>query len=933
MIEKSARSDSRWALYCFAVTFLIYIAFIPHFLTYSSPPTGDQPFYLMDVASLAQDHDLDVRNNYDQFDFDKFYALAPHPPDFAGMSAPYPIGRQLALSTARPDAEQYSFHPPGLPVLLTPFWIIGGLFQVWWPGTVIGMALIGALTATNIFLLAYEVGGRRWVAGLVWLALAFSSPLMTYSYLIFTELPAGLLLIYAFRRLSLGWAANGPARRLLIGFCIGYIPWLSWRCAPIAVGLALYAAYTWWRAAGSGQRAAGSDERAAGSGQRAAGQIEDQGLAIEGRIEDGAGIEAQIERRETEAEGQIAGRPLRGPHRNEQLANSGTPAADPIEKPVSQTATPVAAQPATSGPRPSALVARLASAAWLGGPLAGLVLLIPIYSLILFGQLLPSSHLRDEPIEPVFYWPWAGLQQLTLFTTGFFGQLFDQTFGLLTFAPVYILAAVGAIALGLDRRPEMRRLGLWLAVLVLPYGLMMAAFQNWTGAWCPPARYLTTLVPLLAAPLAASLAALAGTWMGWLYGLVYTILALPGLGLMAVRLQDARIFWPSSNTIVFDFLYLSPESPFFQKIDFRPFLPSFILPDEVRQPTNSGWIIAAATGIVLLGYGLLLFRRRQQRAPAGVSGSRWAPALHGVAWVGALAALGGGWYTVNYEYLQHKTILTEERRWMIERDPPLPDVRGIAYLGGKVYIAVYGERQPDGSTAPGQVGVIDVQAADGTYAVVQPSNKTSALAWSNPGDIQVGPDGLLYVLNNGPKEQALLVIQPDGRVVRQVNLDQTTTAAKGLHVSADGTLYVADTVGGSIYKFGKDGGVPAARITGRDPQLNNPAGVYANAAGAIFTTETYERVQQLDPKGHFVRLFDVTCRPSYFAAPAPAAAWLDLSCDKGIRSLNTQTGAMQQARVAEGNPPLNLPTGLTYDPDGHLYIFDQNSLIEYSVAH
>src|SRR4051812_39410242 len=59
----------------FAVTFLVYLAFVPHFLQYSSPPTGDQPFYLMDTISLAQDGDLELSNNYANHDEDKFYRL------------------------------------------------------------------------------------------------------------------------------------------------------------------------------------------------------------------------------------------------------------------------------------------------------------------------------------------------------------------------------------------------------------------------------------------------------------------------------------------------------------------------------------------------------------------------------------------------------------------------------------------------------------------------------------------------------------------------------------------------------------------------------------------------------------------------------------------------------------------------------------------
>jgi len=106
----------------------------------------------------------------------------------------------------------------------------------------------------NIFLLALETTGRPRIAIPVWLGLAFSSPLVTYTYLIFTELPTGLLLIYVFRRLELGWAANSRWRLLLIGTCIGLIPWLAWRCTLISGSLAVLVLIQWWRSRPPGAR-------------------------------------------------------------------------------------------------------------------------------------------------------------------------------------------------------------------------------------------------------------------------------------------------------------------------------------------------------------------------------------------------------------------------------------------------------------------------------------------------------------------------------------------------------------------------------------------------------------------------------------------------------------------------------------------------------
>src|SRR5262249_52359760 len=117
-----------------------------------------------------------------------------------------------------------------------------------WPMVVYEMNILGALLAAQVFLLAYEATRRRWIALLVWAALAFSNPLMTYSYLIFPELPAGLCAIYAFRPLALGWKSNVPARLPLVGACIGFLPWLHARFLPISGVLALFALWAWWQA-------------------------------------------------------------------------------------------------------------------------------------------------------------------------------------------------------------------------------------------------------------------------------------------------------------------------------------------------------------------------------------------------------------------------------------------------------------------------------------------------------------------------------------------------------------------------------------------------------------------------------------------------------------------------------------------------------------
>src|SRR5882762_5583246 len=164
----------RWPLLCFGVTFVVYVALIPRLLQYSSPPTGDQAYYLIETISLVQDRDFNVANNYAQRDEDKFYSLAPHPPGFVGIAAPFPLPPQLSRSTARPPDEWYGYHLPGLPLVLAPAWIVGSWFSLWWPATIVWMCAIGALVATNILLLAHETSHRLRISLPVWFALAFS---------------------------------------------------------------------------------------------------------------------------------------------------------------------------------------------------------------------------------------------------------------------------------------------------------------------------------------------------------------------------------------------------------------------------------------------------------------------------------------------------------------------------------------------------------------------------------------------------------------------------------------------------------------------------------------------------------------------------------------------------------------------------------------
>ena len=831
------RTPRKWIAICFGITFLFYVALVPNFLKYSSPPTGDQPFYLMMTISLVQDGDLDLANNFAARDEDKFYSMAPRPEGFVGMGAPYPLPPHPAYTPARPPTEQYNFHLPGMAIILAPAWIIGGWFSLWWPATVVLMCLIGALVALNIFMLAHEVTGKIWIAVAVWLPLAFSNPLMTYSYLIFTELTTGLLLVYAIRRLAMGWGANGVWRLTLIGVCIGFIPWVAWRCVFITIPLSFYAAIQWWRW---------------WRHSRSTLKVPEQPVQVE------------------------------------------------------------------SKPRASN-VKMLLSAAFVFVPIAISALALIWYNFTLFGSLLPTTRTSEMGDQPLFFFPWTGIEGLTLFVSAGYGFMFDRMYGLLVYAPIYLLAAVGMIAMFRSARKSDRRLLLVFGMVLLPYLGLMMSFIYWNGLWCPPARFMTTFAPLLSAPLALSLFALSRSWT---YKALFGLLAVPGWISMAIMMSDARQMWPGYP--VYEWLATSPQAPF--HINLTDILPAIAPLDDKRLPGNSAWIAAVAVGIVFFCYLLLLLWGRRAAhtgdTPSPWPRRRWPLLAHSLVWLVAIGIISSGWYVLNREYIKRKTQLVEQSRWYL--NPQVAGPRGITYLDGKLYITGYGEF--------GGASVGELDLSTGSYRVITPVTPEGvAIPYTHPGDIKAGPDNLLYVLNNGPGEQALLVMQPNGQVVRQVNLNGKTQIAIGLDIGPDNKLFVGDMTGGSLRQYEINGGEPLASWGGEAGGFNNIGGVAVDDDGTMYAAEiSFQRVQKLGPDGKFLGKYDLKCTPAYVAINGD---WLDISCNNGIVSVNKKSGEIQQSIVADSSVQLTDPQGMVYGPDGTLYVLEGSTVMAYRVQH
>ena len=176
------------------------------------------------------------------------------------------------------------------------------------------------------------------------------------------------------------------------------------------------------------------------------------------------------------------------------------------------------------------------------------------------------------------------------------GLLLDQQYGLLIYAPVYVLALWGLAQLGWLRVPRS-----WVLLLIIvTYYVFLASFSYWFGAWSPPARMLVFVLPLLAALMAVPLARWNGAGMWSLfyiltavgYWIIYQLLRTPSL---------RYNLWDGTSVLL---EHLSEQ----WGIELVALFPSYIEPSSV----SVIWGVAAPVVVVAAGWWL---RRRERRTP------------------------------------------------------------------------------------------------------------------------------------------------------------------------------------------------------------------------------------------------------------------------------------------------------------------------------
>lgn len=168
-------------------------------------PTGDEPHYLIIAQSLIKDHDLDLKNNYNQKDY---------------RAWGYPIETLDAhISVNSQNHKSYSVHSIGWPLVFLPFFALAGRIGITFFTSLIATALV-----FNLYLLIRHYTKNNFVAIAISTVIGFSAPILTYSTQIFNEIFGALLTLYAYRKIV--EKSNKPLDQFLIMLAIAYLPWV-----------------------------------------------------------------------------------------------------------------------------------------------------------------------------------------------------------------------------------------------------------------------------------------------------------------------------------------------------------------------------------------------------------------------------------------------------------------------------------------------------------------------------------------------------------------------------------------------------------------------------------------------------------------------------------------------------------------------------------
>jgi len=218
--------------FLFFLTLAIYISFSIYLVHPNTQKqkrnyllTGDEPQYLLVTHSLVFDKDFNLYNNVENKD-SLLYSDKAENGFSGGFDLYHKYARGKPAEREYWDKKMYSITQPGFPILISPFYKIGTLWdnQIRLP-VIFFLNILSALLVTNIFLLSFNVARNKFAAFLPALAAGLSMPILFYSRQIYPDLAAALLLLYSFR-IIYSDNCEDITKTIFLGTCVSFLPWL-----------------------------------------------------------------------------------------------------------------------------------------------------------------------------------------------------------------------------------------------------------------------------------------------------------------------------------------------------------------------------------------------------------------------------------------------------------------------------------------------------------------------------------------------------------------------------------------------------------------------------------------------------------------------------------------------------------------------------------
>ena len=414
---------------------------------------GNMFKYLRMAAALGGTGTLDIERAEENPD-PTIGEFLSHVPEWIGNYASatanllaHPDGEKKASRVNRSmfrsvDGGVYYINAPGPGVLLTPAYLVDRMVNRWfgWKRQIVVIVfwqMLGALLVYEIVASVVEISGRS--SGIITgFAIALAVPFLFYTFQVYPELPGGLFLLFAFRKLVLDPTPTGTGV-LAASMALAALPWLHQKYSVVAAVLGAITAWKLLRTTPGG---------------------------------------------------------------------------------------------VTHHPYKIALLAV---------PLAVSAYSILLYNHALTGNLSPTATFAAAGRSS--FEPWN-------FFKGFSGLFLDRENGLFVFAPIYVLALVGAQAFYLRHR----RVFTPFALVLVSYIAVIASFPYWPGAISTMGRYILSILPLLALPMA--LVVQRAFSDGWLAGVSVALLA----GSLSYSVSFTRDLIPSYQPPLFwgRALYIDP---------------------------------------------------------------------------------------------------------------------------------------------------------------------------------------------------------------------------------------------------------------------------------------------------------------------------------------------------------------------------------------